>query len=800
MVALRNLVRNKLYSLLNIIGLAIGIACCILIMLYVQDELSFDRFHDNADRIVRVSTHFQIKEREMNFATTAFVQGPMLKESFPEIENYSIFNRYRGRRIVQYKDKRFSEEKFLWAEASLFDVFTFKLLKGNPKDALLKPNSVVITQEMAKKYFGTENPVGKSLRVHNDTIYKVTGVVENIPHTSHFRPDFLASFSSLKLKPKGIPAEDMLNNVDYFTFLLLKPGADFKDLEQKIPSYIEKHLGAALGTLGGKMQMKLMPLTRIYLHSKLDGELERTGDITYLYLFSAIGIFILLLACLNFMNLSTARLAKRAREVGIRKVVGAQRRQLIIQFLGEAFILTLIAILMSILVAFLLMPTFQMVSGKHHLAFDLFSNLGLMVGLGLLLLLTSLFGGSYPAFFLSAFKPVDVIKGKLQGGMKSSALRVILVTFQFTISIILIIGTLVVQQQLNYIRAKKLGYNMDHMVSVTVRNEETRKKIQTLKYELLKHPSIRAGAASIGLPLGYNNYSAHHVEGKPQNEISMFYGQFVDEDFFDTYQIQMVEGRKFSKKFPNDVKESVIINEAAVKKLGWEGVAVGKIIERFRSLKERQPFRVVGVVRDYHFQSLRRTIEPLIIHNGLPFGGNFGLLSLQISPENIEQTMDYIRQTWKVFDPKYPFEYSFVNDRYDQLYRTEVLLGKLFGYFTLLAIIIGCLGLFGLTSFTTEQRTKEIGVRKVMGASVSGLVVLLIRDFVKWVILAMIFAWPVAYYLMNRWLNEFAYRTSLGPQVFVFSALLALTIAILTISYQAIRGALTNPANTLRQD
>ncbi|HDZ27427.1 MAG TPA: ABC transporter permease, partial [Candidatus Aminicenantes bacterium] len=666
-IAIRNLLRNKLYSFLNIAGLAIGIACCVLILLYVQDELSFDRFHEKADRIFRVNTHFVIPERTMHFATTAHVQGQMFKDEYPEVENYVRFNQYGLRRVIRYKENTFYEEKFIYADHTLFDVFSFKLIKGNPKDALVKPNSLVVTEEMAEKYFGSDDPLGKDLRVNIDTLFKVTGVMENIPKTSHIRPDFFASFSSLNLEPTGNAAQDMLSNIDYLTYILLREGADYKEFEQKLVGFIDKYIGAVLKGLGGSARLEVQPLTRIYLHSDLDSELERTGDISYVYLFSGIGLFILLLACLNFMNLATARSANRAKEVGLRKVVGAQRFQLIKQFLGESMILTFIALILSLLLASLTMPIFRNISAKD-LTMGIFSNPVLMAGLLALFFVVSVIGGSYPAFFLSAFRPVEVLQGKLKRGAKSSILRIVLVSLQFTVSIVLIIGTLIVHKQLNYIRNSKLGYDKDHVVALRIRNPETQKNYEAIKSELLRHPKILNASASSSLPLGQNDFSAHHAVGKPEDELIMLFGQIVDEDFIDTYKIEMVQGRNFSKEFPTDPEEAIIVNEAAVKKLGWQDNPLNKEIERFTSLTTRKKHRIIGVVKDYHFQSLHEEIQPMILFNAVMYGGNYNRISVRVRPENIRETIGFIESKWAEFDSQYPLEYVFVDDQFDSLY------------------------------------------------------------------------------------------------------------------------------------
>ena len=796
-VVLRNISRNKLYSFLNIAGLAIGAACCILILLYVQDELSYDRFHENADRIYRVNSNFTIKDRNMKMATTAHVQGPMLQSEYPEVVNYVRFSGYGSPRVLRFDDKKFTEEKFLWVDHTVFDVFSFRLIKGNPKEALVKPDTVVITEAIAAKYFGRENPIGKKLRVHDDTYYTVTGVMANLPKNSYFQPDFMASFSTLKLKSSGNVAGDLVSSVNYCTYLLVRKGTDYKVLEKKFTGFVDKYLAAVLKSLGGAVKFELQPLTAIYLHSDREFELEPTGDITYIYLFSGIGLFILLLAVLNFMNLSTARSANRAKEVGLRKVVGASRPQLIRQFLGESLFLTFFALVIALILVYILLPTFNSISGKV-LSTGYLSNPYLLLGLLGLFLFAGLLGGSYPAFFLSAFRPVAVLQGKFKKGAKGSALRIILVSLQFTVSIVLIIGILIINKQLNFVHNKKLGYDKDHVIALRVRNEETRKKIEVIKSELLRHPDISHVSASSSLPLGRNSFNAHHVGGKPKDELIMLYTQNVDENFFDTYKIEMVRGRNFSKSYATDARESIIINEAAAKKLGWTDNALGKELELFMSVDSLKKYKIAGVVKDYHFQSLHEKIEPLVLYNANPYGGDFNRLSIRCKPGNIRDTLAFVQAKWREFDSKYPFEFVFLDDRYESLYRAEEQLAQLFGYFTVLAIIIGCLGLFGLSTFSAEQRTKEIGIRKVVGASIPGVVVLLVREFTKWVFLAVLIAWPVGYLLMNKWLNNFAYRTTLGFDTLLLSAFLALLIALLTVAYQAVKAALANPVDSLR--
>ncbi|MCJ7582175.1 MAG: ABC transporter permease [Candidatus Aminicenantes bacterium] len=796
-ITLRNISRNKMYSALNIVGLAIGLACCILILLYVHDELSYDRFHDNADSIYRVVPTIATSERTMYMAVNAHVQGPMLKNEFPEVLEYVRFSSYRER-VIEYENISFSEERFLYADDSVFSVFSFDMILGNPKEALVNPNTIVLTEKMAEKYFGTDDPMGKSLKINYNALFTVTGVIKNIPSASHIKPDFLASFSSLGLEPSTNIAQDLLSSMNYYTYILLQEGTDYIEMEKKFTEGINRYVGAMLETLGGSIELGLQPLTKIYLHSDRELESEQMGDITYVWLFSGIGIFILLLACLNFMNLSTARSANRAKEVGLRKVVGANKSQLVRQFLGESMILTFISFISAIVLVLISMPFFRNISGKDILINSM-TNPTILAGFVGLFLIIGLIGGSYPAFFLSAFRPVEVIQGKLKRGAKSSVLRIVLVSFQFAVSIILIIGTFTVNTQLKFVRSKNLGYDKDHVIVMQMRSTETQNKYEAIKEAIKRNPNVINVSASTTSPLGTSDFSVHHAVGKPEDELNMLWAQMVDENYIDTYKMEIVQGRNFSKDFTSDKNEAIIINEAAVKKIGWQNDPINKQLERFTSPTTKQTYTVVGVVKDYHFQSLHQQIEPMMLYYTSPYG-NFSRLSVRVRPEDVQETISFLETTWEQFDTKYPFEYSFVDDQYDALYRTEVRLGKLFSYFTALAILIGCLGLFGLTSFTTEQRTKEIGIRKVLGASINGIIYMLVRDFTKWVFLAVIVAWPIGYLVMNKWLNNFAYRANLGVWIFLSSAFLALVISVVTVSYQSIKAALANPAKSIRTE
>ncbi|HEN20889.1 MAG TPA: FtsX-like permease family protein, partial [Desulfobacteraceae bacterium] len=564
-----------------------------------------------------------------------------------------------------------------------------------------------------------------------------------------------------------------------YTYLLLRKNSDPRNTEKKLEDFKKKYIGALLQRLGCEADYNLQPLTKIYLHSQKENELETTSNIKYIYLFSAIGFFILLLSSFNYMNLSTARAAGRAKEIGLRKVVGAHRSQLIMRFLLESIILTLIAVFISILLIQLALPVFKTISDKD-LSMNYFVNPVIFMALLGLFIILGILSGSYSAFFLTSFRPVEVLQGKLRMRTKHPFMRVILVSLQFTVSIILIIGTLLIYKQQKYLSNTRLGYEKDNIIALNIRSSETRKKLESIKRELLQNPDILHVSASTHLPLGTNMFSAHHPVGKPQNEQIMLYGQIVDHDFLETYGLELLEGRNFSLEFPNDLQESIIINQTAVRELGWQDNALGKEIEMIMALDERKKYKVIGVVKDYHFQSLHEKIHPIALYNYSPFELRYSKISVRLAPGKIREVMSFIESKWKEFEPLYPLEYIFIDDQYNSLYRSEERLSKLFLYFTILAIIVGCLGLFGLSSFSAEQKTKEIGIRKVLGASVPGIILLMLKEFMKWILLAVLIAWPLSYIIMNSWLQNYAYRVKPSFDIFLLSSLLALLIALIT--------------------
>ena len=792
-IALRNLKRHKGYTFINIAGLAIGMACCILIILYIYSELNYDRYHENADRIYRLGTNFDVGKMHAKTAVSNHPIGPTLSRDYPEVLNATRIRPYMPRTLVEYKEKQFFEEKIFYADNSVFDVFSFPIIRGDHKSALVTAYSLLITEDVAKKYFGDEDPIGKILRLNNDSDFSVTGIIKNVPPNSHFTFDMLCSFETL-YQHNPEQREKWMGDFNNYTYLLLQENYDFRELEQKFPQLIDKHIGRILKLLGGKVEFFLQPLTNIHLHSNLEGEISGNSDIAYVYIFAAIALFILLIACINFMNLSTARSAKRAKEVGMRKVLGSYRGQLIKQFLSESVTYSFLAFFIALTLVQLALPLFRSLSGTT-LNFQFAEISWLVPCLIGFVFLVGLVAGSYPAFFLSAFRPVRVLKGHLKAGTANSRFRSVLVVLQFAISIVLIAGTGVIMNQLHYMKERRLGFNKEHVVVLPIMEGSIMQSIETIKEELKSHTGVVSVAASSSVPgHGVSRHNAFLPEGFELNESQMIGAISIDHNFIPTLDMEVVAGRNFSPEFVTDSSKSALINETAAQEFGWVD-PVGKTITELTGNGITKT--VIGVVRDFHVESLHKKIEPLYIENE-PSG--FGYISIRIRPRNVSGTMDFLRKKWKEFGSGGTFDYAFLDESFDSQYRAEERLSTIFSYFTLFAIFIACLGLFGLASFTAEQRTKEIGIRKVLGASVYGIVILLSKEFAKWVLIANIIAWPVAYYAMNKWLQDFAYRINMGVWIFILAGAFALIIALLTVSYQAVKVALSNPVEALRYE
>jgi ABC-type antimicrobial peptide transport system permease subunit len=778
-IALRNLKRHKGYSFINIAGLAIGMACCILILLWVQDELSYDRFHENAGDIYRVIQDIKFTDHDTTWTITQGPLGPSLKADFPEIINATRITWRRSR--LTYNDKSFDEVLGM-ADGSIFEMFTFPLVKGDSTTALSDPHAIVIIEEMAEKYFGNEDPLGKTIKADNQWEFQVTGILEKVPHNSHLQFDFLIPFIFGRELNYTV---DRWGNSQFRTYVQLQKGVPVREAIQKISGYLfEKP------TIEKDARLNLQPLTRIHLYSDYEFD-SAHGDITYVTIFSIIAFFILLIACINFMNLATARSGNRAKEVGMRKVAGAHKSDIIRQFYGESILLAFIALFVALIIVGLLLPVFNNLAAKE-LSMDVSGNLLVLLGFPGITLLTGIISGSYPALFLSTFQPVKILKGSLRSGSKGSVFRKILVVFQFALTILLIICTIVIYNQLNYMRNMKLGYDKEHMIYKGMRGD-VQTKFDSVRNELLQNPNILGVTASSNVPTyGYTfSNSLWHWEGQDPDKETLMRAVFIDLDYFKTFGIEIVEGRSYSKEFSTDATEAIMVNEEAVKAMGMES-PIGKRL----SLSERN-FKIIGVVKNYHFRSLRQEIDPLIlIYNP----DQCGVLFARLKSENIPKTIGYVENIWKKFAPGHPFNYRFLDEALDGLYRSEQRIGTILRYFSILAIFVSCLGLFGLASFMAEQRTKEIGIRKVLGASVSNIVLLLSREFTKWVLLANIIAWPAAYFAMYKWLQSYAYSTNIALWSFILSGALALVIATVAVSYQSIKAAVTNPADSLRYE
>jgi putative ABC transport system permease protein len=797
-IAFRNLVKHKVFGLINIVGVAIGLACFLLLSLYVRDELSYDRYHENADRIYRVSRTFLSKDgtESLRLGHAAPPFGPLIKQDFPEVEE-SVRLLESGW-LVRYGDKVFDEENAFLAESNLFKVFTFDVISGNPDKALENPLSIMFSRPMAEKYFGKEDPLGKTVRIDNQLDLTVTGVFEPLPAQSHFHPDFLVSFSTLN-DDRIYGAERLRTNWgnnSFSTFLLLKEGADPQKIEKGFPAFQDRHIPVYQEMKPSQYSvLNLMKLTDIHLHSQLDSEIEPNGDIQYVYLFSAIALFILLIACINYMNLATARSASRAKEVGMRKVVGAQRQQLINQFLSESLLLVGLSVVIALLLVVLCLPVLNEFTQKQ-LSFRVLLDPVFLFILISVTLLTGFVAGSYPAFFLTSFQPTSVLKGKIASALRNGRLRQTLVVAQFAIAVALIISTVVVYSQMRYIQNYKLGFSKDQVVLLRM-VEDTVTDYETVKQELRQNSSIVEVGRSSRIPSGrlLDSWDAYVMKGDSMAPTDITIKALaVDHEYLPAYEIGLAAGRNFSREYGTDDSTGFILNETAVKLLGWQDPAQA-VGQGFGYGRDRG--QIIGVTKDYHFESLHQTVAPIVMFLE-PRRLNW--LSVRISGANIQQSLAHIESVWKSHFPERPYSYEFLDQRFGQLYAREQTQQLLFGIFAGIAIFISCLGLLGLSMFMAEIRTREIGVRKVLGASVGSVVTLLSKDFIKLVLIAILIASPIAWYAMSQWLEDFAYRTDIPWGVFVLAGVAAILIALATISFQSIRAALMNPVKSLRSE
>ena len=793
----RSLVKNKTYSILNIVGLSAGLICFAFIAVWVTDELSYDKFNKNYDRIVRVTG---IAKTESGVSESAVSSAPMakaLKDDYAEVENTVRFD-MRGE-IVRLKDKQLLEDAILVTDPSFFDVFSFHLTRGDVSTALNEPYSIVLTKTAAKKYFGDADPMGQVLTINMydsaglGAQYKVTGIMPDAPKNSHFTFNMLASFKTAEVANPDILTVDGWGDASFYTYLLLKKGVDHKKFSQKISQFYGKYIGERYDVWKSIYFYKLQPLADIHLKSQLEYEIAATGSITNVYIFSTIGFLILLLAGINYMNLATARSVSRVKEVGVRKVVGALRRQLTMQYLMEAVITAFIALIISLLACYLLQPLFFQLTGKN---FSPFESPFLIIFLTVVTILLGVLSGLYPAFIISGFKPASVLKGSFKSGTKGVFLRRSLLVSQFMITIILVSSIIVINSQMSYIKHKDLGYDKEALLFLRVNgNTEVINGFNAFKNDLASSPLISGITTSNSLliaGLGSGGSKTVDINGNPlQVNTSRLR---VDADYMKVHGIRLLAGNDFTASAAGDTIRQIILNEQAVKRFGWKdpAAAIGKPFEM-----GNQKGIVRGVVNDFHFNSLQQAIEPLAIY---PIGDRFSRITVKADIKKVDQSISFIEKTWKKHFPSALFDYDFMDEQIGEQYAAEKKFAKIFLYFSVLSLVIACLGLYGLTAYSASQKVKEIGVRKVLGATVNNLAIMLSRDFLKLILVAFIIAVPIAWYMMNNWLTDFAYRTDISWWMFGAAGLLVLMIAIITVSFQVIKAAFANPIQSLRTE
>ncbi|MGZ3776437.1 MAG: ABC transporter permease [Mucilaginibacter sp.] len=799
--AFRNLLKNKGFTAINVLGLALGLATCLLIVFYVFDELSFDKYNVNADRIYRINNDIKFGGNEGSYAVAPAPTAAALKSDFPEIEQVARF-RNEGGNQVKKGNQNIQENSMVYADPTIFAVFSLPMISGDPKTALKDPHTIVISEKIAEKYFNTTNAVGKVLTFNDTSLYKVIGVIKNVPSQSHFHFDFFLSMPTL-----AESRENAWFSNNFNTYLLLRPGADINALRAKMPQFMRKHAAAQLQDIlhltfdkfeqsGNYFKFSLTPLTWIHLRSNSQAELEANGNIQTVYIFAAIAVLILLIACVNFMNLSTARSSNRAKEVGVRKVLGSARKYLIFQFLTESIIVTLVGAIIAVFAAWGLLGVFNNLSGKE-LAITPQILLWLLPSLLVFIIVIGCLAGSYPAIYLSSFQPIEVLKGKLAAGFKGSMLRNVLVVGQFVISIGLIIGTLVIYNQLKYIENKDIGFNRERVLTVWD-TWTLGTKAKAFKQEIKQLAGVQSVSMTGYLPTdGANNNSSlfkDPVLDQKRAILSSIW--FVDEDYVPTLGMKIKAGRNFSKDMTTD-STAILINEAAAKLLAFPDPLNQKLyLPQDNMAKIMKPYHIVGVIKDFNFKSLRQNVTPMVLFNS----EDRGALNIRMKSADIKPLLDQVKAKWAAFSPNHAFNYSFMDKDFEKLYRAEERTGQIAVSFTSLAIIIACLGLFGLAAYAAEQRTKEIGIRKVLGANVSNIVGLLSKDFILLVLVAIAVAVPIAWWAMHKWLEGFAYHQNVQWWIVAVAGLGAILIAFVTISFQSIKAALTNPVKSLRSE
>jgi putative ABC transport system permease protein len=789
LIALRNFRKDKWYSLLNVLGLTLGITFSLFLIFYIVDELGYDKFNEKADRIVRIVAYIQEKDKNTNWTYTQMPLSRTLQKDFPEVEQAARLSG-RERTLFKKDDNGFYETKIYYADSNIFKIFTCKFLEGNANTALIKPNSIVISRKLADKYFGRNKPaVGKTMKTVYD-LYQVTGVYDDLPQNSHIRFDMLISISTIL---KGPEPPYAWGNFGVFTYVLLKPGVSAQAFEKKLLPMYHLHMESIFAQYNVKIQYGVQPITDIHLHSNLEGEPEETGNMSYIWIFSAVAFFMLLIACINYMNLTTARSARRAKEIGIRKVAGSTRRQLVSQFLSESLVTSFVAVLLSIGLVILLLPVFNALSGKAFSMATIFKpfNIILLVSI---LLFTGLVGGCYPAFYLSGFQPVSILKGALSKASGNVNLRRTLVVLQFSISMIMLICTWVVYSQLAYLRKKDVGFNKNQVMTVTINTgEDERGKIFAMNNEFRNLPGVKLVGTGNNYPgspgINLNLFTVQTNTGHTDKGIEC-YG--IDENYLPALAIPIVKGRNFST--PADTLHSILVNEALVKHFNWDN-ALGKRIT-FPGDTSGRYLEVIGVIKDFNQKSLYNKIAPLLLF----YNPNSNIIQVKLSPGEFKGTIAQTERVWKKYFPQLPFEYKFLDDDFNSQYAADQKRGKIFAAFSVLTIMITCLGLLGLTAFTTQQKQKEISIRRVMGASIPQVVTLITRNYLWLSLIAAVIAFPVAWYFMSKWLQIFPYNAGLSVIPFILSALVIVITASVTAMFHSAKAGMTNPATILRAE
>ena len=791
-IAWRSMLRQKLYSFINIGGLAIGLTCFIMIFHDVQHELSYDRFYKDADQIYRI---YQKQDGNVflgsdYFAVTPAGLAPTLEKECPEVEAATTMREQSA--LLSFKKNNFWE-KGLYGDTDFFEVFAFQFIQGNPKTALQNPKSIVLTESLAKKVFGSKNPMGKSIIYQNGDPYTITGIIKDPPGNISFKFSYIVDMQSSEEYMRDIKAAKWNNN-SFYTFLKLKKNADPHALEAKMPALIKKHVDYGKD-FPFKDKYLVNPISELHLQTNINFDIGLKGNPKYVYLFSLIAVIVLLLACVNYMNLAIARSIKRANEVGLRKVIGAVRGQLIGQFLSESILIAFLALILAMAFTQILLPLFGYLL-ERPIELNLFDNFYLIPGLILLVIIVGLISGSYPAIFMSSLQPIHALKGKLSRKLFGMKVQKFLIIGQYTTSIVLIISSLIIYRQFQFIQAKELGYNKDYVITVQLRDWSLYKHFEKIKNECLKNPQILSLSASNSLPTNIDSSTLIDIEDddKEIDDLTIYRAN-VDYDYLDVFGIELVAGRNFSPKFKTDQEQSYLINETAARIIGWTPEkAIGKYI---LSYSKKSKYKVIGVVKDFHMHSMHMAIQPLMLK--LRDKQYFSFISVKVRPEKLPQTMDILQKTMKKYSP-YPFEYAFLDDQFDQLYKDDTRLGEIFGFFTILSILIASLGLFGLAAFTAQQRTKEIGIRKVLGASIQNIMTILSKDFLTLVVFSFLLAIPIAWYMMHQWLQDYAYRVDIEWWIFALAGLSALIVAFFTISFQSLKAALANPVDSLKDE